>query len=141
MSPITPLGSFQVPRNNSPRNGFNGFFSEPLLVSVSVPSILFVQTILPRHEGIIYSFSFLELYCCFSVDKNHFSTARALFCGSFSCAGATKISGCSAWVFSTTLISAQVKGGQTHPVPGILSQTSNAQNKRLHARSCQHYVY
>jgi len=27
---MVPLSSFQVPKNSSPKNGFNGFFSEPL---------------------------------------------------------------------------------------------------------------
>jgi hypothetical protein len=65
-----PDASSHFPRKSSPRNGFNGFFSLP-------------------------SFSFLEEYDDFSDERNHLSTRRALFAGSGSCAGATKIDGCS----------------------------------------------
>lgn len=70
-SSVLPTSSSQRPMNNSPKNGFNGFFSEP-------------------------SFSLRELYCCFSVVKNHFSTRRARRAGSGSWVGATKTGGCSA---------------------------------------------
>jgi hypothetical protein len=73
---------------SSPRNGFNGFFSLP-------------------------SFSFLLLYCCFKVLKNHFNTNRALLAGSGSFAGATKIEGCSAQYdeYSTSDVEERMNGG------------------------------
>lgn len=67
---VVPAASSHFPRNSSPRNGFNGFFSDPNL-------------------------SFRLLYDCFSVVRNHLSTSRARFAGSCSKAGATKIAGCS----------------------------------------------
>ena len=65
-----PAESSQWPRYNSPRKGFNGFFSEP-------------------------SASLREEYCCLRVDRNHLSTRRARFAGSGSRDGATKSVGCS----------------------------------------------
>lgn len=53
-SSVSPVASFHVPRNNSPKKGFRGFFSDP-------------------------SFSFLVAYCCLSVERNHFSTSMARF--------------------------------------------------------------
>ena len=67
---VVPAASSHFPRNSSPRNGFNGFFSDPNL-------------------------SFRLLYDCFSVVRNHLSTSKARFAGSGSEAGATKIDGCS----------------------------------------------
>lgn len=67
---VVPAASSHFPRNSSPRNGFNGFFSDPYL-------------------------SFLLLYDCFNVVRNHFNTSRARFAGSCSEAGATKMDGCS----------------------------------------------
>ena len=67
---VVPEASSHFPRNSSPRNGFNGFFSDPNL-------------------------SFLLLYDCFNVLRNHFNTSRARFAGSGSEAGATKMDGCS----------------------------------------------
>ena len=67
---VVPAASSHLPRNSSPRKGFNGFFSDPNL-------------------------SFLLLYDCFNVLRNHFKTSRARFAGSCSEAGATKMDGCS----------------------------------------------
>ena len=67
---VVPAASSHFPRNSSPKNGFNGFFSDPNL-------------------------SFLLLYDCFNVLRNHFNTSRARFAGSGSEAGATKMDGCS----------------------------------------------
>ena len=67
---VVPQPSSHFAKNSSPRNGLSGFFSEP-------------------------SFSFLLLYCCFRVLKNHLRTSRARLAGSFSDAGATKSEGCS----------------------------------------------
>lgn len=67
---VVPAASSHLPRKSSPRNGFNGFFSLP-------------------------SFSFLLLYCCLRVLRNHLSTSRARLAGSGSDAGATNSDGCS----------------------------------------------
>lgn len=67
---VVPAASSHFPMNSSPRNGFSGFFSDPNL-------------------------SFLLLYDCFNVLRNHFNTSRARFAGSCSKAGATKMDGCS----------------------------------------------
>ena len=67
---VVPASSTHLPRNSSPKNGFNGFFSDPY-------------------------FSFLVLYDCFRLLKNHLSTSSALLAGSGSEAGATNIDGCS----------------------------------------------
>lgn len=67
---VVPAASSHFPRKSSPRNGFSGFFSDPNL-------------------------SFLLLYDCFNVLRNHFKTSRARFAGSCSEAGATKMDGCS----------------------------------------------
>ena len=67
---VVPASSSHFPRNSSPRNGFNGFFSEP-------------------------SLSLLLQYCDFNTLKYHLNTSRARLAGSFSAAGATKIVGCS----------------------------------------------
>jgi hypothetical protein len=77
-----------LPKNSSPRKGFKGFFSFP-------------------------NFSLRLAYCCFSVLKNHFNTNSARFCGSFSCAGATKIEGCSAQYpeNSTSDVEDRINGG------------------------------
>lgn len=71
MSFVVPASSCHSPRNNSPKKGFNGFFSFPYL-------------------------SLRLAYCCFNVLRNHFRTNKARFCGSSSWAGATNIAGCSA---------------------------------------------
>lgn len=71
ISSVVPDSSCHFPRNNSPKKGFSGFFSFPYL-------------------------SLRLAYCCFNVLRNHFRTSKARFCGSFSCAGAMKIAGCSA---------------------------------------------
>jgi hypothetical protein len=65
-----PDSSSHFPRNSSPRKGFNGFFSLP-------------------------NFSFRDEYDDFRDERNHLSTRSALFAGSGSRAGATKIDGCS----------------------------------------------
>ncbi len=70
-SSVVPASSSHFPRNSSPKKGFKGFFSFP-------------------------NFSLRLAYCCLSVLKNHFKTSKALFFGSVSCAGATKMEGCSA---------------------------------------------
>lgn len=67
---VVPASSSHFPRNNSPKKGFRGFFSDPNL-------------------------SLLLLYDDFNVVKNHFKTSRARFAGSGSEAGATNIDGCS----------------------------------------------
>lgn len=69
-SSVVPASSSHLPRNNSPRNGFRGFFSLPY-------------------------FSLRVAYCCLRVVKNHFMTSMARFCGSASFAGAAKMAGCS----------------------------------------------
>lgn len=116
VSPTTPLSSFQTPRNNSPKKGFKGFFSEPLYLSISFVILLTAMKHWARASGEVYSFSFLELYCCFSVDRNHLSTASALFSGFSSCAGATKISGCSPCISSQhTATPATCNSGRRKP--------------------------
>lgn len=67
----TSASASHFPRKSSPKKGFRGFFSEP-------------------------SFSLREQYCWWRVLRNHFRTARALFSGSGSLAGATRSPGCSA---------------------------------------------
>ena len=88
MSSVVPASSSHLPKNSSPRNGFNGFFSLPYL-------------------------SLRLAYCCFKVLRNHFSTRSARRCGSFSWAGATKIEGCSAQYDenSTSDFADSMKGG------------------------------
>lgn len=85
---VVPASSSHLPKNSSPRKGFNGFFSEP-------------------------SSSLRLLYCCFRVLRNHFSTSKARFAGSSSEAGATKIDGCSAQYEenSTSEVVPRMKGG------------------------------
>jgi hypothetical protein len=74
--------------NNSPRNGFRGFFSFP-------------------------NFSLRLAYCCFSVVKNHLRTSNARFLGSCSRAGATKMEGCSAQYDENSVneVEERMKGG------------------------------
>lgn len=67
---VVPASSSHLPKNNSPKNGFRGFFSLP-------------------------SFSLRLAYCCFSVLRNHVKTSAIRLAGSFSAAGATKTEGCS----------------------------------------------
>jgi hypothetical protein len=85
---VVPASSCHFPRNNSPRNGFSGFFSFPYL-------------------------SLRLAYCCFRVLRNHFKTNNARFWGSFSWAGATNIVGCSAQYDenSTRDFADKMKGG------------------------------
>lgn len=71
MSSVVPAESTHFPKNNSPKNGFRGFFSLPNL-------------------------SLRLAYCCLRVVRNHFNTSNARFLGSSSFAGATKTFGCSA---------------------------------------------
>src|SRR5436189_5604336 len=87
VSPTSPSSS-HFPRNNSPKNGFNGFFSVP-------------------------SFSLRLQYCWWSVLRNHFRTSNARFWGSGSFAGATKIARCSAQYaeYSTREVEDRMKGG------------------------------
>lgn len=88
MSWVIPAASCQYPKNSSPRKGLSGFFSLP-------------------------SLSFLLLYCCFNVLRNHFSTSKARLAGSFSEAGATKIVGCSAQYVENSVsdVVDRMKGG------------------------------
>jgi hypothetical protein len=83
-----PAASSHFPKNNSPRNGFSGFFSDP-------NSSLRLQ------------------YDDFNVVKNHFSTKSALLAGSFSAAGATRMEGCSAQYDENSVreIVPRMKGG------------------------------
>ena len=67
---VSPAASSHLPKYNSPRKGFKGFFSVPYL-------------------------SLRLLYCCFSVLKNHFSTSIERLAGSGSEAGFTNTEGCS----------------------------------------------
>jgi hypothetical protein len=85
---VVPASSSHLPMNNSPRNGFRGFFSFP-------------------------NFSLRLAYCCFRVLKNHFKTNNARFLGSFSRAGATKIEGCSAQYDENSVneVEERMKGG------------------------------
>jgi hypothetical protein len=85
---VVPASSTHLPRNSSPKKGFRGFFSFP-------------------------NFSLRLAYCCFNVLRNHFKTNSARFCGSFSCAGATKTEGCSAQYEenSTSDLDDRIKGG------------------------------
>ena len=62
-SDVWPYSSSQLPRNNSPRNGLRGFFSDP-------------------------SFSDREQYCCLRVLSSHFVTKRDRLAGSGSRVGA-----------------------------------------------------
>ena len=85
---MVPAWSSHFPRNSSPRNGFKGFFSDPRV-------------------------SLRLQYCCLRVLRNHFRTNKALFAGSFSAAGATKIDGCSAQYDENSVrdIVPKMKGG------------------------------
>lgn len=76
------------PRKSSPRNGFSGFFSLP-------------------------NFSLRLQYCWRRVLKNHLRTARALFSGSASFAGATNKAGCSAQYaeYSVKEVEERMNGG------------------------------
>lgn len=85
---VVPHSSSHFPKNNSPKKGFNGFFSLPYL-------------------------SLRLAYCCFNVLRNHFRTNSARFWASFSRAGATKIEGCSVQYAenSTRDFEERMKGG------------------------------
>jgi hypothetical protein len=88
ISSVVPAESTHFPRKSSPKKGFRGFFSFP-------------------------NFSLRLAYCCLNVLRNHFSTNSALFSGSFSAAGATKIEGCSAQYEenSTSDVDERINGG------------------------------
>lgn len=85
---VVPAASSHLPKKISPRNGFNGFFSLP-------------------------NFSFLLLYCCLRVLRNHLSTSRARFSGFGSDAGATNSDGCSVQYaeYSTSEVVDRMNGG------------------------------
>jgi hypothetical protein len=85
---VVPTESSHLPKNSSPKKGFNGFFSLPKL-------------------------SLRLLYCCLRVVKNHFSTRSARLAGSCSLAGATKMAGCSVQYdeYSVNDVPERINGG------------------------------
>lgn len=84
----TSASESHLPRKSSPRNGLSGFFSLP-------------------------NFSLRLQYCWRRVLKNHLRTARALFSGSVSLAGATNKDGCSAQYaeYSVKEVEERINGG------------------------------
>lgn len=88
MSSVVPAASSHFPTKVSPKKGFKGFFSFPYL-------------------------SLRLAYEDLRVVRNHLRTNNARFCGSFSLAGATRMSGCSAQYAenSTRDVDERMKGG------------------------------
>lgn len=84
----TSASASHLPMKSSPRKGLSGFFSLP-------------------------NFSLRLQYCWRRVLRNHLRTAKALFSGSDSLAGATNRDGCSAQYaeYSVNDVEERMKGG------------------------------